>query len=102
VKWVAPTDQFLEFGAEGWRQRRQFPGSMRNKNGAGSGVIYAHTGGDIGASTAGAGLSICRRRRRTASTLSSTSPEIMRKWDSTDQPRAMPILSGNTAQRQQL
>src|SRR5205814_3657227 len=49
VKWVAPTDQFLELGAE-VGNGDNFPGSMRNKNGAGSGVIYAHTGGDIGAS----------------------------------------------------
>jgi hypothetical protein len=49
VKWVAPTDQFLEFGAEAGNGDN-FPGSMRNKNGAGSGTIYAHTGGDIGAS----------------------------------------------------
>ncbi|HEV8256099.1 MAG TPA: hypothetical protein VGR42_03910 [Casimicrobiaceae bacterium] len=49
VKWVAPIDQFLEFGAE-VGNGDSFPGSARNKNGVGSGVIYAHTGGDIGAS----------------------------------------------------
>src|SRR5450755_2517005 len=49
LKWVAPTDQFLELGAE-VGNGDNFPGSMRNKNGVGSGVIYAHTGGDIGAS----------------------------------------------------
>jgi hypothetical protein len=49
VKWVAPIDQFLEFGAE-VGNGDNFPGSARNKNGVGSGVVYAHTGGDIGAS----------------------------------------------------
>ena len=49
VKWIAPTDQFLEFGAE-VGNGDNFPGSARNKNGVGSGVVYAHTGGDIGAS----------------------------------------------------
>jgi len=49
VKWVAPIDQFLEFGAE-VGNGDSFPGSARNKNGVGSGVVYAHTGGDIGAS----------------------------------------------------
>ncbi|TMH58917.1 MAG: hypothetical protein E6H55_13590 [Betaproteobacteria bacterium] len=49
VKWIAPTDQFFEFGAE-VGNGDNFPGSARNKNGVGSGVIYAHTGGDIGAS----------------------------------------------------
>src|SRR6266699_5723167 len=49
LKWVAPTDQFLEFGAE-VGNGESFPGTSRNKNGVGSGVVYAHTGGDIGAS----------------------------------------------------
>ena len=49
VKWIAPIDQFLEFGAE-VGNGDNFPGSARNKNGVGSGVMYAHTGGDIGAS----------------------------------------------------
>jgi hypothetical protein len=49
VKWIAPIDQFLELGAE-VGNGDSFPGSERNKNGVGSGVVYAHTGGDIGAS----------------------------------------------------
>ena len=49
VKWIAPTDQFLEFGAEAGNGDN-FPGSDRSKNGVGSEVIYAHAGGDIGAS----------------------------------------------------
>ena len=62
VKWVAPTDQFLELGAE-VGNGDNFPGSMRNKNGVGSGVIYAHTGGDIGASHSWrAGLSYLQTR----------------------------------------
>jgi hypothetical protein len=62
VKWVAPTDQFLEFGAE-IGNGDNFPGSTRNKNGAGSGVIYAHTGDDIGASHSWrAGLSYLQTR----------------------------------------
>jgi hypothetical protein len=62
VKWVAPTDQFLDFGAE-VGNGDNFPGSVRNKNGAGSGVIYAHTGGDIGASHSWrAGLSYLQTR----------------------------------------
>ncbi|MDQ2961887.1 MAG: OprO/OprP family phosphate-selective porin [Pseudomonadota bacterium] len=62
VKWVAPIDQFLELGAE-LGNGDNFPGSARNKNGAGSGVIYAHTGGDIGASHSWrAGLSYLQTR----------------------------------------
>ncbi len=62
LKWVAPTDQFLEFGAE-VGNGAGFPGTERNKNGVGSGVVYAHTGGDIGASHSWrAGLSYLQTR----------------------------------------
>lgn len=47
VKWLAPTDTFIELGAELGRGRG-FPGSDRVKNGAGSGVLFAHAGDDIG------------------------------------------------------
>jgi hypothetical protein len=50
-KWVAPTDLFVEIGAE-LSAGDQFPGSDRNKNGVGGSAIFAHLGGDIGASTA--------------------------------------------------
>ena len=63
LKWVAPTDQFLELGAEAGNGAG-FPGSARNKNGAGAAVVYAHTGGDIGSSQSWrAGLSYLQTRR---------------------------------------
>jgi hypothetical protein len=49
LKWVAPTDLFMEFGAEAGRGAN-FPGTDRNKNGAGSTVLFGHLGGDVGAS----------------------------------------------------
>ncbi|MCL5668988.1 MAG: porin [Gammaproteobacteria bacterium] len=49
IKWLAPTDAFLEFGAELGRGEA-FPGSTRNENGIGAYSLFAHTGGDIGAS----------------------------------------------------
>src|SRR5258708_1604629 len=49
VKWVAPLDEFLELGAEAGSGDR-FPGGPRNKNGVGSGAVYAHAGGDVGES----------------------------------------------------
>ena len=49
VKWVAPLDHFVELGAE-VGNGDGFPGTPRNKNGAGSGAAYVHTGGDIGLS----------------------------------------------------
>ena len=54
VKWVAPTDLYFDVGAEAGRGRK-FPGGPdrgRSKNGFGSGVLFAHLGGDIGAGTA--------------------------------------------------
>lgn len=48
LKWLAPTDMFVEIGGEAGRGRG-FPGTDRpNKNGAGAGVVFAHVGGDIG------------------------------------------------------
>lgn len=49
LRWLAPTDQYIEFGAELGRGR-SFPGSDTGRNGAGMTALTAHTGGDIGAS----------------------------------------------------
>ncbi|MDP1606693.1 MAG: carbohydrate porin [Rhodocyclaceae bacterium] len=51
VKWLAPTETFLEFGLEAARGQN-FPGSKEggNKNGAGTWATFARIGGDVGAS----------------------------------------------------
>ena len=49
LKWVAPTDLFLELGAE-IGNGDAFPGSDRNRNGIGAASVFVHAGGDIGAS----------------------------------------------------
>lgn len=46
VKWVAPTDTFVEFGGE-VGSGTGYPGNDRNKNGIGNGVVYVHAGGDV-------------------------------------------------------
>ena len=57
LRWLAPTDLFLEFGAEAGRGRA-FPSAQGSRNGIGAWSVFAHAGGDIGASTAWrAGLS---------------------------------------------
>jgi len=62
LKWVAPTDEFLEFGGE-LGSGEGFPGTQRNKNGVGSGIAYVHTGGDWGPSNSWrAGLSYLQTR----------------------------------------
>jgi len=49
VKWVAPTDTFIEVGGE-VGSGEGFPGTSRNKNGTGNGNAYVHAGGDLDAS----------------------------------------------------
>jgi hypothetical protein len=72
LRWLAPTDTFLEIGAELGRGAN-YPGTDRNKNGSGAGAIYAHLGGDLGSSNSWrAGLSLL-----------STSPHD-RQWDDSD------------------
>jgi hypothetical protein len=64
LKWVAPTDTFLELGAEAARGGA-FPSTDRNKNGATLGTIFAHVGGDVGTSHSWrAGLSYLRTSPR--------------------------------------
>jgi hypothetical protein len=49
-KWVAPSDLYFDLGLELGRGR-QFPAGPeggRNKNGFGSGNLFAHLGGDLG------------------------------------------------------
>jgi len=54
LKWIAPSDLYVDLGAEAGRGRKfpAGPDGGRDKNGFGSGVLFAHLGGDIGASTA--------------------------------------------------
>ena len=57
VKWLAPTDMFMEFGAEYGRGRIAATAGQ-DKNGGGFGSIFGHVGGDVGISNSWrAGLS---------------------------------------------
>jgi len=63
LKWLAPTDIFVEIGGELGRGLG-FPGTNQNKNGAGSGVLFAHIGDDIGIEQSWrAGVSLHETRR---------------------------------------
>lgn len=46
VRWLAPTEQFLEFGAE-WFRGDAFPAGGSANNGKGTYSAFVHTGGDI-------------------------------------------------------
>ncbi len=62
LRWLAPTDRFVEFGVELGRGR-SFPGGDNARNGAGAVAITAHTGDDIGDSHSWrAGLSVLNAR----------------------------------------
>jgi hypothetical protein len=62
LRWLAPTDLFLEFGAE-LGSGRAFPATPRNRNGTNAASLFGHLGGDAGASTAWrTGLSFLRAR----------------------------------------
>ena len=54
LKWVAPTDLYIDLGVEAGRGRGfpAAPAGGRSKNGFGSGTLFTNVGGDIGDSTA--------------------------------------------------
>ncbi len=57
LRWLAPTELFVELGAE-LARGRSFPAADNNRNGANAWTVFGHVGGDIGESTAWrAGLS---------------------------------------------
>jgi hypothetical protein len=47
LKWLAPTDLFLELGAESGNGEA-FPGTRRAANGLNGTTLFAHVGGDVG------------------------------------------------------
>jgi hypothetical protein len=47
LKWLAPTDTFIEIGGE-LGNGRSYPGSDPQKNGSAAGVLFLHVGNDIG------------------------------------------------------
>jgi len=62
VRWVAPTETFIELGAEAGNGDA-YPGAERTRNGMGASAVFAHAGGDVGASHSWrAGLSHLRTR----------------------------------------
>ena len=72
LRWLAPSETFLEIGAEAGRGSN-YPGSARDKNGAGAAALFAHAGGDLGLSQSWrAGISYLK-----------TAPRD-REWDDTD------------------
>lgn len=72
-KWLAPTDAFVEIGAE-LGNGQGYPGTDPQKNGTGAGVLFAHAGDDIGVSSSWrAGVSLHQTRQ---SNLSNIVPDL--------------------------
>ena len=71
--WVAPTDRFVELGAE-IGNGDAFPGSDGDRNGVGSAALFAHLGDDIGESD-----ELARRRCRCLGTR--PRPHALRRLD---------------------
>lgn len=66
LRWLAPTDTFIELGAEIGRGL-SYPGTNRQKNGVGSSVLFAHVGSDVGDSSSFlAGISLHQTKRENA------------------------------------
>lgn len=82
LRWVAPTELFVELGTELGRGR-SFPATDRARNGAGAWTLFGHVGDDIGASTAWrAGLSYLRTspRERAFTDLDSLGGEVAQSF----------------------
>ena len=66
VRWVAPTETFVELGGEAFRGQ-YFPSGGAGRNGAGVTTLFAHAGGDVGIENSWlAGLSMLRSRTQGA------------------------------------
>ncbi len=76
LKWLAPTDMFIEVGGELGRGLG-FPGTDRQSNsGAGAAVLFAHFGDDVGIEHSWrAGISLHQTRRENA--VSNNVPDLL-------------------------
>jgi len=62
LRWVAPTDTYLEFGGELFRGE-DFPTGGANHDGVGAHTLFAHAGGDVGDSNSWlAGVSMLKAK----------------------------------------
>lgn len=104
LKWLTPTDTFIELGGEIGRGRG-FPGSDRIKNGAGSGVLFAHVGDDIGIEHSWrAGVSLHQTKRIAAISADPAIPLINNSFSGDSQTAGLDFVwkyspDGNTANR---
>jgi hypothetical protein len=66
IRWVAPTDTYLELGGEAFRGEN-YPSGGANHDGVGAWSLFAHAGGDVGIENSWlAGLSMLKTRATNA------------------------------------
>lgn len=76
LRWVAPTDLFLELGTEFFRGAN-FPAGGAARSGKGAWTAFARTGGDVGVSNAWrAGISRLDTKARGRATGDETTPDL--------------------------
>jgi hypothetical protein len=75
LKWLAPTNLFVELGAELGRGRG-FPGTDTMRNGNGAGVLFIHIGDDIGIEQSWRGGASTYQTRR-VNALSNSVPDLL-------------------------
>jgi len=104
LKYLAPTDTFIEVGGEIGRGRG-FPGTDRNKNGNGAGVLFAHIGDDIGFEHSWrAGVSLHQTTRSNAVSADATNPLLSNSFSGDSRTTGVDMVwkyspNGNTADR---
>lgn len=94
LKWLAPTDLFVELGAE-FGRARSFPASESNKNGLMSGSVFAHVGGDVGVVhswRAGASLFASKPRERTYEDVDSSNTSVTNSFSGTSNTTVLDFL----------
>ncbi|MDP1610913.1 MAG: TonB-dependent receptor [Sulfuritalea sp.] len=94
LKWVAPTDLFVELGAE-FGRARSFPASEGNKNGLMSGSVFAHVGGDLGVAhswRAGASYFASKPRDRTYDDVDSTNTTVTNSFSGTSHTTVLDLV----------
>ena len=109
LKWLAPTDRFIELGGEIGRGL-SFPGTNTDRNGIGAGVLFAHIGDDIGIEHSWrAGISLHQTQRNNA--VSSNVPDLLNtpggvtdNFNGNSQTTGLDLIwkyapNGNTAER---
>jgi len=76
ARWIAPTDLYTEFGAEG-RNGANFPGGGNANNGRGAWSAFVHLGDDVGDSNSWrAGLSLLSSKSADRATGDEANPDL--------------------------